>query len=88
MVNYIIPNYPYNSQENKGIGYLLSLIFYLLQQNRRRLFMKFWLCLILLILAFLAYVDYRDFNDTCSTIPQFTDEQMRQICIEEGIPLD
>ena len=49
--------------------------------------MKFWLGLTLLILAFLAYIDYRDFYST-STIPQFTDEQMKQICIEEGIPLD
>lgn len=49
--------------------------------------MKFWLGFTLLILAFLAYIDYRDFNSTCP-IPQFTDEQMKQICIEEGIPLD
>lgn len=50
--------------------------------------MKFWFCFALFLLAVLAYVDYRDFNNTCSTIPQFTDEQMKQICIEEGIPLD
>lgn len=49
--------------------------------------MKFWFCFALFLLAFLAYIDYRDFNGTYP-IPQFTDEQMRQICIEEGIPLD
>lgn len=49
--------------------------------------MKFWLCFSLFLLAFLAYIDYKDFNNY-SIIPQFSEEQMRQICIEEGIPLE
>ena len=62
-------------------------ILFITQQKKEIIAMKFWLGFTLLILAFLAYIDYRDFNSTCS-IPQFTDEQMKQICIEEGIPLD
>ena len=45
---------------------------------------RFLFLLSILFVLVMMFVDYKQgFN--CSPIPQFTDEQMQAICIEEGI---
>lgn len=45
---------------------------------------KYFIILSILFLGFIMITDYMETKNNC-IIPQFTKEEMQQICIEEGL---